>query len=89
MEVKIKNETKNRLEFDIDGATHTFANILKEELWNDEKTKNVGYSQEHPLINTQKFILETDGSEPKKVIISAIERIKKSMSKIKDQASKI
>lgn len=90
MEVKILEEKKNKLVFNIEGdsAAHpvTIANILKKELWNDEHVKAACFSVEHPLINIPTFVLETDGAEPKKTISAAVKRISKNLEKFKEEA---
>jgi DNA-directed RNA polymerase subunit L len=86
MEVKILEEKKSRLVFNIEGDGSTMANMLKKELWNDEHVKAAGFNVEHPLINIPTFIVETDGADPKKTVSAAIKRIAKSVEKFKDEA---
>jgi len=86
MEIKILEEKKNRLVFNIEGDGSTIANILKKELWNDEHVKAAGFNVEHPLINVPTFVVETDGADPKKTVSAAIKRIAKSVEKFKDEA---
>lgn len=86
MEVKILEEKKNRLVFNIEGDGATMANMLKKELWNDEHVKASGFNIEHPLINIPTFVVETDGADPKKTVSAAIKRIAKSVEKFKDEA---
>jgi DNA-directed RNA polymerase subunit L len=89
MEVKILEEKKNRLVFNIEGDGSTIANMLKKELWNDEHTKTAGFSVEHPLINVPTFVLETDGADPKKTVSAAVKRISKDLEKFKDEAKSL
>jgi DNA-directed RNA polymerase subunit L len=86
MEIKILEEKKNRLVFNIEGDGSTIANILKKELWNDEHVKAAGFNVEHPLINVPTFVVETDGADPKKTVSAAIKRIAKQVEKFKDEA---
>ncbi len=86
MDVKILEEKKNRLVFNIEGDGATIANMLKKELWNDEHVKTSGFNVEHPLINVPTFIVETDGADPKKTVSAAIKRIAKTVEKFKDEA---
>ncbi len=86
MEVKILEEKKNRLVFNMEGDGSTIANILKKELWNDEHVKAAGFNIEHPLINVPTFIVETDSEEAKKAVSAALKRIAKSVEKFKDEA---
>ena len=68
MEIKILEEKKNRIVFELPGQSHTLPNALRKELWNDSHVKNAAYAIEHPLIGCPKFVLETDGADPKKTL---------------------
>jgi DNA-directed RNA polymerase subunit L len=89
MDVKILEEKKNRLVFTIEGDGATIANALKKELWNDEHVKAAGFNVEHPLINIPTFVVETDGADPKKTVVSASKRIGKQLEKFRDEAKSI
>lgn len=89
MELKIVEEKKNRLVFDLEGETYTIVGILKKELYNDEHVKAAGYNVAHPLINVPRFVVETDGEDPKKVVRSAIKRLQKQIEKLKDEAKDV
>lgn len=86
MDVKILEEKKGRMVFNIEGDGVTIANQLKKELWNDEHVKASGYNVEHPLINVPTFVVETDGADPKKTVSAAIKRMTKSLEKFRDDA---
>jgi len=78
METKILEESKDSLKVEIQGEDHTLANALRKELWSDSHVKITGYNIEHPLIGNPVLIVETDGKEePKKALVSAVERLKK------------
>jgi DNA-directed RNA polymerase subunit L len=84
MEIKILEEKKNRLYFEIPGAGHTMCNSLKNELNNDEHVKVATYAVRHSETSNPKMIVETDGEvEPRKAIQSAIQRLKKNMDKFR------
>lgn len=89
MEIKIIEETKNKLVFDIIGDSNTFTGALKKELWNDEHAKTSGYNISHPLINIPRFIVETDGTEPRKTVKDAIKRLQKNIQKLKEDAKEV
>ncbi len=89
MELKIVEEKKNKLVFDLEGETYTIVGILKKELYNDEHVKAAGYNVAHPLINVPRFVVETDGEDPKKVVRSAIKRLQKQIEKLKDEAKDV
>ncbi len=88
MDIKIIEEKKDRLIFEIEGESHTFCNILKKELWNDEHVKVAGYNIDHPLIGIPRFILETDGADPKKTLNAAVKRLEKVLAKVQEVGPK-
>ena len=84
MELKILEEKKNKLVFELKDENHTFCNALKQELWNDKHVKSASYDIAHPLIGIPKFVIETDNSEkPKKALIEAAKRLKNTTDKVK------
>ena len=89
MEVKIVEESKNRLVFDILGDTNTLTGALKNELWKNENVKATGYNIEHPLINIPRFVVETTGEDPRKVIKNAIKNLQKEIKKLQEQTKEI
>jgi DNA-directed RNA polymerase subunit L len=89
MEVNILEEKKDKIVFEIKGEGHTLSNALRKELWNDEHVKNSAYAIEHPLIEIPRFILETDGADPRKTLVAAAKRIQKDLEKIKSEAKEL
>lgn len=89
MELNVLEEKKGRLVFEIDGIGHTFINILKNELWNDNHVKVATYSIKHSEISKPKFILETDGESPKAALSGAVGRLKKLSEKFKKELSAV
>ncbi len=89
MEVNIVEEKKNRLVFEIAGEGHTLSNALRKELWNDEHVKVAAYTIDHPLIEVPRFVLETDGADPKKTLVAAAKRVQKDLEKIKAEAKEL
>lgn len=86
MEIKILDNKKNRLLFEIKDADHTLCNSLKTELWNDKHVKIATYSIRHPQISLPQMIVETDGEEsPKNALINAVDRLHKTNSKFKKE----
>jgi len=86
MEVTIVEDTKNKLHFEIEGEGHSMANALRVALWDDEHVKAASYAIEHPLIEKPRFVLETDGADPRKTIKAAIKRLQKQVESVKDGA---
>ena len=89
MEINIVEEKKNKLIFEITGEGHTLSNILRKELWNDEHVKTAAYTIDHPLIEKPRFVLETDGADPKKTLIAAAKRVQKELEKTKGEAKEL
>ena len=77
MELSVLSEEKNKLKLGIKGETHTFCNMLREELWEDEHVKVAGYTLEHSLAGYPIMLIETDDkSDPRKSLQKAAERLK-------------
>ena len=81
MEIKVLEEKKGKMVFELSEASHTICNILKKELWNDKHIKNVGYTIRHPLVGKPEFLVETDGEDPRKVVANSCQKINKEMDK--------
>ena len=78
MEIRVLEQTKERLKIEILGEDHTLSNAIRKELWENSHVKIAGYNLEPSLITNPMMIIETDGSEnPKKALLTAIENIKK------------
>lgn len=90
MKFKILEGKKNRLVFEIDGMGHSYLNILKNELWNDDHVKVATYNIKHPQVSKPKMILETDGDRtPKAALSGAVSRLKKLSDKFRKEMSAI
>ncbi|MBI5397955.1 DNA-directed RNA polymerase subunit L [Candidatus Woesearchaeota archaeon] len=77
MELNILEETKTKLVMDVNGEGHTLCNLLKKELWKNKHVKAAGYHVNHPLVGTPRFVVETDGENPKEALIAAAKSMKK------------
>ena len=77
MEFKVIEESKFKLVFELIGETHTFCNILKEELHKIKGVEVATYRIDHPLIGVPHFLIETKGIEPRKAIKEALKSITK------------
>ena len=81
MEIKIIEDDKNRLVFEIKGVSHGFCTMLKEKLLENSDVKIATYKVEHPLINIPKFLVETTGADPKKCVADAVKKLKSFVEK--------
>ena len=88
MEIKILEQSKNRLVIDVEGESHTLCNALRKELWNDSHVKAAAYNVKHPLIGIPTIVVETDGEDPKKVLIKAAQKVGKKADEFAKLAKK-
>jgi len=80
MEIKVIEDGKNRLVFEIPGEDTTLCNVVKAELNQDKHVKAASFKVEHPLIGVPKMMVETDGEEtPRAAIAAAVKRIQKDL----------
>jgi DNA-directed RNA polymerase subunit L len=77
MKINVIEQTSTRLKFELEGKSHTLCNAISSELWNDKDVAVAGYTLEHPLIGSAIQIVETNKGDPKKALLSAIDRLKK------------
>ncbi len=77
MEIRVLEEAKNRIRFEVKGEDHTLCNLLRKELWNNKHVTVSGYNIDHPLVSEPIMLVETDGKEdPRKVLIKAVDSLK-------------
>jgi DNA-directed RNA polymerase subunit L len=77
MEFEVLEESKTKMEFTLRGETHTFCNILKDELRQVKGVTIATYRIDHPLVGIPRFLIETKGVEPRKAVKSALANLKK------------
>lgn len=83
MELKILEDKKGRVVFELEGADHTLANVLKERIALEKGVTACAYNVEHPLVSNPKFVVEAD--DVKKAIANAIDSLKKDNNDLKKQ----
>lgn len=82
VEVKKIKEEEGVLFLELAGESKTFANLLREELWNDETVSEAAAIKEHPYMDQPKLFIKMHGkSKPQRALQDATKRIE---SKIKD-----
>ncbi len=89
MEFKVLEETKTKLVFELLGETHTFCNLLKEEIRKVKGVEIVAYRIDHPLVGVPRFQIETKGVEPRKAIKEALKSIQKLSKEFEKLANKL
>ena len=89
MELNILEESKTKMVFELHGETHTFCNLLKEEIRKVKGVELVAYKIDHPLVGIPTFQLETKGVEPRAAIKKALKSLKKQATDFKKEVSKL
>lgn len=89
MEIKILEESKKRMVFELKGETHGFCNVLKETLRKVKGVDIASYRKEHPLVGNPKFLIETKEIEPKEALKKAIGELKKKVKMFKKEIEKV
>jgi len=77
MEINIIEDKKSKLVFELSDVSHGFCNLLRENLWDNKHVKVSTYAVKHPLIGKPRFIVETDGADPRKILVDTTEKLKK------------
>jgi DNA-directed RNA polymerase subunit L len=77
MEIKVLENEKNRLHFELVGKTHTLANFITKELWNDSDVIVSGYNLKHPETANVSILIETKKKDPKKVLMDTLKNLQK------------
>ena len=90
MELEIKEQSKNKIIFEITGEDHTFSNLLRDKLWDQKGVITSGYNIKHPLVGKPKFIVETEGSiNVKDVLLSASKDVMKDLKNFEKSISSL
>tara|TARA_Y100000310_G_scaffold50055_1_gene46173 strand:+ start:62 stop:331 length:270 start_codon:yes stop_codon:yes gene_type:complete len=89
MEFHVKEESKNKIVFELQGETHTFCNALKYELQQVSGVTVATYKIDHPLVGIPQFLIETKGIEPRKALKTALKALKKKAEEFKKEAGKL
>lgn len=89
MEFNVLEESKTKIIFTLEGETHTFCNLLKNEIQDVKGVVLITYSINHPLVGVPKFILETKGAEPRKVLKEALVSLKMKVASFQKEVAKL
>ncbi len=78
MKITFVEDLKRRAVVKIEGETHTLANMLEKELWEDDDVTSVGYHVDHPLIGVPVLVIETNQNRTaRKALINAAKRLER------------
>ena len=83
--MKIIKDTKNELEIEITGESHTLCNTLRKTLMQDEDVESAAYTMEHPIIGEPKLYVKA--KNPRKSLKKAAETIKSQCDELKQETS--
>ncbi len=76
MELNKIKEDGDTFEVELKGESVGFANLIKEELWNDENVDEAAYVKEHPYMSEPKIYIKMKGkSSPRVALERAIKRL--------------
>ena len=89
MEIHVLEYEKNRLRFELIGETHTLANFITKELWNDGDVTISGYNLQHPQTAHVSILIETVKKDPKKVLLETLGILKKRSGEFKTQFHRV
>ncbi|MDP3990664.1 MAG: DNA-directed RNA polymerase subunit L [archaeon] len=85
MEFTILEEDKTKIQFQLNGETHTFCNALKQELLRVKGVVIATYKIDHPLIGVPEFLVQTKGIEPRKALKEALKNLAKKAEDFKKE----
>ncbi len=85
MNLKILEESKKRMLFEIEGEDHTFCNALKRELNETQGVSVATYTIDHPLLGVPRFLVETTSVAPQEALKTAAESLKKQWKEFKKE----
>ena len=89
MKFKVLEESKTKLVLQLPGETHTFCNVLKQELLQVKGVSLATYKIDHPLVGIPQFLIETKGIEPRKALQEALKALKKKAEEFKKEVGKL
>jgi len=72
MKLVLLENTDKKIILEVQGETHTFLNLLRENAW-DSGSRQASYMMEHPYLSEPKLIIRADN--PKKVLDNAAQMI--------------
>ena len=89
MEVNILNEEKDLIEIEIREETHTFCNVLRDELTNVGEVSFAAYSIKHPLVSEPILVVKTKEGKPRKAVEKAISSLKGQIKELRSLIKKL
>lgn len=88
MELKTVSEDKNVIEIKMRGENHTFCNLIRKELTENEDVEAAAYKIDHPLVSSPVLLVQTSKGTPKKALQLAIDSLRKKTKEYRSVLSK-
>lgn len=85
MQLKILKEDEKSLMLEVGGEAVSFANLIREELWNDKSVTEAAHIKEHPYLSQPKIFVKTDRGSPRTALEKAATRIVDSSKEFKEE----
>lgn len=86
MEVRVLKKDKSMLLVELKGDSLGFANLIREELWNDKNIDEAACIKEHPYMAEPKIHVKTKGkSNPKVALENSAKRIEVKIKELKNE----
>ncbi|MEM2948442.1 MAG: RpoL/Rpb11 RNA polymerase subunit family protein [Candidatus Anstonellales archaeon] len=90
MQVEIIKHSKEELEFEIKESDSAILELLTKRLNEYKETEFAAQKTEHPLISNPKMLLRVKkGNDAKKVLLNAIDELRKEFESIKERVKKL
>lgn len=87
MDIRILEDKKSSLVFEIDGVSHGFLNALKEQLTRDKNVKLATYRNDHPLVGHPRMKIESD--DPHAALKKAVKELRLEVTAFKKDIVKL
>ncbi|MHA1978540.1 MAG: RpoL/Rpb11 RNA polymerase subunit family protein [Candidatus Hodarchaeales archaeon] len=87
MQAKIVRKEESLLEFEVAGENHTFLNLLREALKDQDGVLFAAYRFPHPLLENPIFYLRTKDTNPIEALATAVETIGNQCDALKNLVS--
>ncbi len=90
MDVEIIKRSKEELEFEIKGDDSAILELLTKRLNEYNETEFAAQKTEHPLVSNPKILLRVKkGNDATKVLLGAIDELRKEFESIKEKVKKL
>jgi DNA-directed RNA polymerase subunit L len=85
MDLKIVKEDEKTLILELKKESISFANLLREELWNDKSVSEAAHIKEHPYLAEPKVFVKVNKGSPRTALEKAATRIEDQAKEFKEE----